>query len=175
MNADEIKLTQIFLELHGYIRSCALQTSPMPSLVDDIVQQVYLEFVSHVDRWDKSKEAKPLLAQITRNISQQHWRQYVRSLPQRVQLVAEHLQKLSEQEAPSDRYQDELDALKVCIEKLPEKGKQMVRQYYFDQMPTNVIAQNFEMKPATVNRTLSRLRESLGQCIETLLKKEGAL
>lgn len=172
MTSEELRLTQLFLEYHGFVRSCALRSAPMPGLVEDIIQQTFLEFIAKVDQWDMSNGVKPLLAKITRIVALQHWRQYTRTLPESVRKIAEQMRKISESEETTDLYQDEISALQQCIEKLSEKGEQMIRQYYFDRQTTANIARQFNMKPTAVNRALSRLREKLGECIQATLKKE---
>lgn len=172
MKPNELKLTQLFLEHHGFVRNCALKTAPMPGLADDIVQQVFLAFIAKADEWELENGARPLLAAMTKNIALQHWRQYVRSLPENVRKIAERMRLTTEQEIDNNAYHDEIDALKDCIEKLPEKGKQLIRQYYFDRLTTADLSQTLDMKPATINRALCRLRNKLGECIQAALRRK---
>ncbi|MDF1657319.1 MAG: sigma-70 family RNA polymerase sigma factor [Verrucomicrobiales bacterium] len=68
-----------------------------------------------------------------------------------------------------DRQSDELlqrsEALKECLEKLPEKQRQTVVLRYYDGCEINEIAKTTGRSDGAVYRLLSRIRASLNECI----------
>jgi DNA-directed RNA polymerase specialized sigma24 family protein len=55
MNTDETHAAQAFLTHHDFVKGVALKYAPWPGLVEDICQQVFLEFLAKEDRWDVSR------------------------------------------------------------------------------------------------------------------------
>src|SRR5919112_639611 len=74
MDPKEAIAAQAFLAHHGYVKGLALRHAPLPGVADDIVQQVFVEFLSKTASWDLSTDIRPLLATMTRNISLRLWR-----------------------------------------------------------------------------------------------------
>jgi RNA polymerase sigma factor (sigma-70 family) len=84
-----------------------------------------------------------------------------------VQQLAEHIRRLAEERHKEFRYDDELDALRRCLDKLPIKSRAFVDLYYYSGVSTVEIASQMKMKSDTVCRALCRLRERLRSCIDT--------
>jgi len=106
---------------------------------------------------------------MTRNVALRHWRHRTRELPEVVSKLAEHIRQLAEaQDAPS-RYDEEVQALRCCMEQLPQKSRQLLELYYHADVSTPHIAARMEMNTGTVCRALSRLREKLRGCVQGVL------
>jgi RNA polymerase sigma-70 factor (ECF subfamily) len=169
MNPRESLAAQLFLANHGFVKGLALKHAPWPGLADDIVQQVFLEFAAKEKQWDLDSDVKPLLATMTRFVALRYWRERTHQLPEVVQQLAEHVRQLAEERHGEPRYDDELDALRRCLEKLPSKSRAFVDLYYFAENSTAEIATQMNMKSDTVCRALCRLREKLRGCLERVL------
>lgn len=173
MNAEEAQAAQVFLVHHDFVKGMALRYAPWPGLVDDISQQVFLEFMKKEDRWDLSKDIRPLLATMTRHVAMRLWRERTRQEPERVQKLAEHIRQLAEERDRPPRYEEEVTVLRACLEKLPEKSRELVDLYYYNEIGTPEIAEQLSMKSDTVCRALSRVREKLRECVQKGLKEGG--
>jgi RNA polymerase sigma-70 factor, ECF subfamily len=67
------------------------------------------------------------------------------------------------------------DALRTCLEKLPNKDRQLVQHCYSDSRVTfKGVAQILGRPVNTVYKALNRIRKSLYECIERTLNVEGA-
>ncbi len=163
---------QLVLVHHAFVKGLALRHAPWPGLVDDITQQVFLEFLAKEDQWDLQTDLKPLLATMTRNIALRYWRQRTRELPEVTRQLAEHIRGLAEEQTAPSAYEDESGVLRRCIEKLPDHSRTLVNLYYYSEVPTKAIAEQMAMKTDTVCRALSRVRESLRDCIRANLHAE---
>jgi Sigma-70 region 2 len=69
MGKDTTEAARIFLSHHRFVKGVALRYAPWPDLMDDIVQQVFLEFMAKESKWDLSADARPLLATMTRHVA----------------------------------------------------------------------------------------------------------
>ena len=173
MNTHETRAAQLFLTHHDFVKGVALKYAPWPGLMDDITQQVFLEFMGKEARWDLEKDLRPLLATMTRHVAMRLWRDRTREKPEVVQKLADYIRQLAEERELPPRYEEEMGALRTCLTKLPEKSRELIQQYYYRERSTPDIAADLEMKADTVCRALSRVREKLRDCIQRQLGKEG--
>ena len=173
MVSHDGRAAQLFLANHSFVRGLALRHAPWPGLADDIIQQTFVEFLAKSAQWNLDDDIRPLLAAMTRTVALRNWREKARTLPEVTRKLAEHIRQLAEEQSPQ-RYADELDALRNCVEKLPEKSKTLVNLYYYADISTPEIASQMGMKSDTVCRALGRLREKLRSCIDLALKGGAA-
>lgn len=166
MQDSDTAAAQAFLAEHAFVRSIAIRAAPWPDLVDDIVQQVFLEFMRKAERWDLDHGVRPLLATMTRMVALRQWRAATRNKPETVLKLAEHLRQLAEsgaEDPPVEEY--EIAALHRCLRDLPERSRTIVELHYFGGMTSREIGGRIEMKPDTVCRALSRVRDALRRCL----------
>lgn len=174
MNRHETQAAQIFLSHHDFVKGVALKYAPWPGLMEDIAQQVFLEFMAKEERWDLEKDLKPLLATMTRHVAMRLWRDRTRSRPEVVQKLADHIRQLAEESDLPPRYEEEIGVLRGCLQKLPDKSRELIQLYYYRDISTPEIAGQLEMKADTVCRALSRVREKLRECIQSHIQQGGA-
>jgi RNA polymerase sigma factor (sigma-70 family) len=169
MNLHETHAAQLFLAHHDFVKGVALRYAPWPGLMEDITQQVFLEFMTKEAQWDLSRDARPLLATMTRHIALRLWRERTRQQPEVVQKLAEHIRQLAEERDSPPRYEEEMHLLRSCLQKLPPKSRELIELYYYEDVRTPQIAEQVQMKADTICRALSRVREKLRECIQSNL------
>lgn len=173
MNSTDTHAARVFLSHHDFVRGVALKYAPWPGLMDDIAQQVFLEFIAKESKWDLTNDARPLLATMTRHVALRLWRERTRQQPEVVRKLADHIRMLSEEREAPPRYEEEIGVLRGCLQKLPEKSLELVGLYYYNEISTTEIAKQVNMKPDTVCRALSRVREKLRECILQSMNGKG--
>lgn len=174
MNSQDTRAAQLFLVHHDYVKGVALKYAPWPGLVEDISQQVFLEFIGKEQRWDLEKDLRPLLATMTRHVAMRLWRERTRERPDTVRKLADHIRLLAEERETPPRYEEELPLLRECLARLPEKSRELVELYYYGDVSTPQIAGRLSMNADTVCRALSRVREKLRECIQRQIQQGGA-
>lgn len=174
MNTQETRAAQIFLSHHDFVKGVALKYAPWPGLMEDIAQQVFLEFMAKEQKWDLENDLRPLLATMTRHVAMRLWRDRTRQRPEVVQKLADHIRLLAEESELPPRYEEEVGLLRGCLQKLPEKSRDLIQMYYYSDVSTPQIAEQLEMKADTVCRALSRVREKLRECIQRQIQQGGA-
>lgn len=174
MNTQETRAAQIFLSHHDFVKGVALKYAPWPGLMEDIAQQVFLEFMAKEQKWDLENDLRPLLATMTRHVAMRLWRDRTRQRPEVVQKLADHIRLLAEESELPPRYEEEVGLLRGCLQKLPEKSRDLIQLYYYSDVSTPQIAEQLEMKADTVCRALSRVREKLRECIQRQIQQGGA-
>lgn len=74
----------------------------------------------------------------------------------------------------ADLLESRREALRRCLEKLPDKDRQLVRHCYGDSRNSfKSIAQELGRPVNTVYKALNRIRKALMECIERTLSVEG--
>jgi RNA polymerase sigma factor (sigma-70 family) len=173
MLTNETKVAQLVLAHHAFVRALAFKVAPWPGLVEDISQQVFLEFLAKQEKWNLEQDLRPLLATMTRLVAARYWRERKRAMPEVVRQLADYVRALAE-ERETPAYSDEkMAALRMCVRKLPEKGRTLLDLFYDTGISTADIAAQMEMHPDAVCQALCRLRGKLRECIYRALSQGG--
>lgn len=152
-----------------FVHSLALRLAPAPGLAEDIAQQVFFEFLSKADQWDLTRDVRPLLAGMTRNVARRCWRDHTRSLPEQTRELAEHIRALAADQDVRGHNEEEITALRQCLDRLPDKSRRLVELHYFVDLTSVDIATRMAMKTDAVRRALFRLRGQLRKCVLSVL------
>jgi RNA polymerase sigma factor (sigma-70 family) len=168
MESQETRVAQVFLAHHGFVKGLALKHAPWPGLADDILQQVFVEFMAKAGRWDLETDLKPLLATMTRHVALRHWRERTREMPEVMRQLADHVRRLAEErsEPPGYDHEDEVTTLRRCLDRLPDASRSLIDMYYYGDVTTTEIAARTGARADTVCRAICRLREKLRACME---------
>jgi len=155
--------------LRGYIASLGAH----PGLVDDLAQDVFIEVMKHIDRYDQSRPFRGWLFGIARNLLHQEFRKNAMDARIRQGLTTEAVieQEVLEQEQMRLLTKKEtLSALQTCMEKLPSKLKKLIELRFKAREKTEKIAWRLKMNGSAVRMALMRTRQDLRQCVESQLR-----
>jgi RNA polymerase sigma-70 factor (ECF subfamily) len=169
-SAPENLVAELAKANERFVHALALRFAPAPGLAEDIAQQVFLEFISKATEWDLTKDIKPLLAVMTRHVANRCWRERMRSLPEVQQAVAEHIRQLAEGRDVSWFGEEEKSVLRRCLQRLPEKSRQLVDWHYYLELSSVEIATRIGMNADAVRRALFRQRQQLRKCMQGFLR-----
>lgn len=95
-SALDYRIAELAATHERFVNALALRLAPAPGLAEDISQQVLLEFIAKAAEWDLTRDIKPLLAAMTRNVASRCWREKMRALPEVQRELAEHIRQLAE-------------------------------------------------------------------------------
>ncbi|MCE9561544.1 MAG: sigma-70 family RNA polymerase sigma factor [Planctomycetes bacterium] len=165
MESAVASAAQAFIAHSGFVRGLALRHAPLPGLADDIVQQVLVEFLARAGEWNLTDDIRPLLATMTRHVSLRLWRERTREMPDVLRRLADHVRRLAEERDAPPQYDDELAALRRCLDRLPDKSRILIDQYYFGDQSAADIGTQLGTRADTVCRAISRVREKLRDCV----------
>ncbi len=149
----------------GFVCALALKLAPVRGAAEDIAQEVFLEFVAKAQKWDLSEDARPLLAAMTRNVAKRYWRTRARELSPATRELAKRLRSGAAQIEIEWYGAEEKQALRSCLEELPERSRRMIHAYYFLGMTAAEIGLRLKMRAVAVRNALFRLRARLRGCI----------
>lgn len=171
MDRRENRIVQLFLDHHHFVRGMAVRLAPYPHMADDVVQQVFTELLVGKDKWNTEQDVRPLLATLTRNIAYAAWRQKAKSLPEKLEKIADHVRKIAKDNVRPEQFEQEQAVLYQCLDQLPAKSRDLIQIHYFEGVKIKELADRLELKSNTLCRAFCRLRDKLRDCIEKKLKE----
>lgn len=143
---------------------------PCAGDADDVLQETNLVLWRKREEYDTSREFGPWARRIAYFQTLAHLKTKSRS-PE-THFSDEMLEQLAiEGEKRSDALEDRLQALRTCLEQLPEKDREMVRARYAFGASVKVMAGNVGRSADAVSMHLYRLRQKLATCIGNKLQR----
>ncbi|MBI3855984.1 MAG: sigma-70 family RNA polymerase sigma factor [Planctomycetes bacterium] len=166
---DAAEFEAILRETQSVVRAYIAGMGVSLDTVDDLAQEVYLEF--HRGRDLRPADVEPVrwLKGIAKNLCLNHFRRSKRKAEQQLAAVAELLEPV-----PCRREEaSEKDALDACLGKLPGRSRQMIALRYEEGLESSAIGRRFDLSAEAVRITLLRIRTALRDCLERRLAQEG--
>ena len=152
-----------------FVRALATKYAPVAGAADDIVQQVFLEFIAKYDTWDTQSDLRPLLHTMTRFVARRYWHERSRSMTPEMHQLADHIRQLAESRDLQLYGEQEKSALRECLHKLPEKSRRIIEGHYLLGVSSKDIAESMQLSSDAVRQALCRLRVQLRKCMEASL------
>lgn len=170
---DQIDLlTRLYQDHYGCVAAAVVRFAPNSGCLDDIAQDVYLDFVIGAAKkeWDLEKDIGPLLFQIAKRKAQALWKKERKKRNCPIDGLAERLADDGNEgnETGSEAFlqdQEEIRALKTCMLHLPSKTRAIIEQYYLQGIPVKEIARQQEKTESTIYKFFNRVRLKLRECI----------
>ncbi|MGB0768061.1 MAG: sigma-70 family RNA polymerase sigma factor [Phycisphaeraceae bacterium] len=153
--------------LAGYVGSMVRDRAA----ADDILQSVALTSVEKLDEYEPDRSFEAWVVGIARYKVLQYYREVDQDrLIFDDQLADAYTRHFAD---AAQGYEQRVDALRDCIDKLPEDGRALLNNRYFDQQSVKSIAAMLGKTPARISKQLFSLRRALEQCIEQRLRSQG--
>lgn len=167
---------EIYRSRYAAIVAIARCYAPTPELVQDIVQQAYLELLEKARDGSLASVGDPVayLYEITRNKARRSWQRYKRESSEVMQRIAGELMSRRVEEPGSSLKNDAMTLLNECIGQLPEKSRNLIREFYWDGNSTKKISLDEGVSQSAICQALYRIRLQLKKCIEWKNRHEEA-
>lgn len=159
------RLTAWFLANYGLTMKIALEYSPSADLVSDIVQSVYIEFLADAADENDPQALLRLLRRATRRIAKRHWDERHRNKSEIIREIGRHFIRINEARFEEKHFEEELVALKKCLEKLSEKNRQLIEMHYLSGNTSASMGAHFGVTARAINKAIYKIREKLRICI----------
>ena len=154
--------------LIAYIRT---SVSDM-AMADDIFQETMLTAWRKLGEYDKQRPFGPWLRGIAAKITLAHFRKSARSgqlcEATTLEYLSDRFQQVSSLQG--DTFDEKLDALRNCIEQLPDNYRQPIGLRYQEELSYQEIAHQLEIAVESVKKRLQRAKTRLLACIERKLQ-----
>lgn len=161
--AFEILVRENSRMLTAYLRSLMLDDAA----VDDLFQETMIVAWRRLDECDLDRPFGPWLRGIASRLALAHYRRQRREptlLSDQVLAVIDR-QFESIQTQSGDTWDDKLRALRGCLDTLPDNQRDAVKARYLDNLPTQEVADRFQISLEACKKRLQRGRAMLAQCL----------
>jgi RNA polymerase sigma-70 factor, ECF subfamily len=139
-------------------------------VVDDLAQDVYLEYYRGRNRRPVDVEPIRWLKGIAKNLCLNYFRRSKRRAEQHLEAVAALLERVS---SPLESLHEPAQ-LDGCLERLPGRSREMIHARYRDGKSSEAIGRSLGMTPEAVRIGLLRIRTSLRDCLERRIAPGGS-
>ena len=141
-------------------------------VADDLIQEVAITCWKRFADYDTTRPFLPWALGIARIQVFSAWRARSRQPQALDEDVAANLEAETPAEEPA--LADRVQALRTCLEGLPEASRQVVQVVYGQDMEQTEAAERLGTSHGALRVRLTRLREVLRACIERRLRHEGS-
>jgi RNA polymerase sigma-70 factor (ECF subfamily) len=163
--SSEDDFERILRDTQGLIRAHIAGMGVRSDEVDDVAQEVYLDFAQNPERRPPDVEVLRWLRGMARNCCHEYFRRRARQ--------AKHLVAISDTLSAEDQSQGsdneleeaKLAALRQCMERLNQPHRDLLNRYYQDGLSAEDLANAQGRSVGAVHMVLSRLRETLRRCL----------
>lgn len=175
-NGSEKAATYLISRYSAEVRCYAAKIAPRPGMAEDIAQNAFIECLKSISNFDAGSDFMPWMRGIIRNMARREWERIYREEKIRKDGLAVYIEKLAAEmesypEQSLKNPQDRLRALRNCVKKLSDRGKELISLKYSLQITCREIAKKIGANTGAVKMALSRIRRKLKKCIEHAIKK----
>ena len=140
------------------------------AVADDLAQEVFLGAIKSIEKYNQTGSIRSWLFSIARF----KMIDYLRSEKRRAksadfEIALEDESVRRGKDSPDEDFEELVPTLKTCIDALRPNAKDLVNQFYFENVSAKVIAEDINQKASTVRMTLLRIRKALAKCIKQRL------
>ncbi len=143
-------------------------------VAEDIFQEVWLRLDDTVRRNVEIVNTAKFCRGVARNLILHHWRDQKRiqaaADPELLNLV---VTAFEEQDSAQEYWRARENALRDCIQKLPDHSIEILSLKYKSGLPIAEVAGRLDKTVFAVTKLLSRLRQKLRDCVTETLQTEG--
>lgn len=159
------------------VRAFLLASLRDPIAVEDLLQETFLTAWRILDRYDRQLPFGPWVRGIAAKLVLNHRRRLGRS---RVHFCDEELLSRIDQGVGAvqrhagDTFDEKLDALRGCLERLKGSQRESIRLHYEHGLHCKEIAERLGIGFEAVKKHLQRGRSLLHRCLSAKVEAEGA-
>lgn len=154
--------------LTAFLRSLLVR----PDSVDDLFQETMLVAWRRLDDYDHSRPLGPWLRGIAANLVLEHRRKsaqraktFMSCEPEVLEGIERRFEALAR--TPGDTFRDRAARLRLCVERLPERLREIVELVYARGMLLREAAASVGAEEEAVKKRIQRARLSLEECLRT--------
>lgn len=159
--------------LISYVRTSVSDAA----MADDIFQETMLTAWRKLGEYDNERPFGPWLRGIAAKIMLAHFRKSARSgqlcEATTLEYLSDRFQQVSRLQG--DTFDEKLEALRDCIEQLPDNFRHPIQLRYQEELSYQDIAQQLEVAIEAVKKRLQRAKTRLLECIQRKLQAVEAV
>lgn len=147
-------------------------------VADEVAQEVFVQLFRSISTFRGDSSLRTWILAVTRNQIRVYLRNESRRKQRSATLVSPELLEAEQAIGDPDPFlledaQLERTALQSCIEKLAERPRRIVEDFYFNGQSAEALAAERQQTAAAIRMLLMRVRKRLGECIRSQVSGHG--
>ena len=165
LSGDGSAFDSLYATHAGRIKVYFLRSGFAPASADDLTQETFIRVARSIGTFDARRGSfRTWLAAIARNVARKQWSRRVQPENFDPELAEDMLVGTDDPLAAAES-NEELDAVRLCVEQLPTELRQIIRLRYVDGMTTRGIGEAVRMPESTARLRLDEAREAVERCL----------
>ena len=160
MGEKKERLEQIFRDYYQLIYRVAFSQVKNHADAEDITQEVFLKIIRHDMRYQSMEHERAWIVRVTVNLC----RDLLKSKWHRTSVSMEDVSEA--QRGSCENFTEIQDDMMWAVLQLPEKYRNCLYLFYYEDYSIKEIAQSLEMPENTVKTNLKRGRQALKEFLE---------
>ena len=160
MGETKERLEQIFRDYYQLIYIVALSQVKNHADAEDITQEVFLKIIRHDMRYQSMEHERAWIVRVTINLC----RDLLKSKWHKTSVSMEEVSEA--QRGSCENFTEIQDDMMWAVLQLPEKYRNCLYLFYYEDYSIKEIAQSLEMPENTVKTNLKRGRQALKEFLE---------
>lgn len=160
MGETKERLEQIFRDYYQLIYRVAFSQVKNHADAEDITQEVFLKIIRHDMRYQSMEHERAWIVRVTINLC----RDLLKSKWHRTSVSMEDVSEA--QRGSCENFTEIQDDMMWAVLQLPEKYRNCLYLFYYEDYSIKEIAQSLEMPENTVKTNLKRGRQALKEFLE---------
>jgi len=160
MGETKERLEQIFRDYYQLIYRVAFSQVKNHADAEDITQEVFLKIIRHDMRYQSMEHERAWIVRVTVNLC----RDLLKSKWHRTSVSMEDVSEA--QRGSCENFTEIQDDMMWAVLQLPEKYRNCLYLFYYEDYSIKEIAQSLEMPENTVKTNLKRGRQALKEFLE---------
>lgn len=161
----------LFMPLQGDLLALILAMGVPPHAADDVLQNAASTILQKIETFELGSNFRAWAFAIAKNHALHALRHQARKPLLLSDQACADISRLIESEAQAEPFR--LKALSVCVEKLQERARDLVKLRYHENLSVKAIAQKLNRPVESIFTTLSRIRKSLLDCVRRFEQTEA--
>ncbi len=160
---DREAFAELVRRLHGTVRGMAAVMGTAGDWIDDVAQEVFLEVYRALPRYDAARPFLPWVRGFARNVIRRLGERAGRDARLRSDAVSAWLRTRQVEEEREEA--GPVEALRRCLDRLPEPVRRLVTRRYAEEKSSADIAAELGRSADAVRMSLMRVRDALLACM----------
>ncbi len=174
----DVKAFEPLVDAHlDHLRAFIALRLPNPHLVNEIAHEAFIFAFNRIQDFEAGSNFRAWIRAIAHNLIRAELQRFARERNNQLNYAKHQMLEsdLIAAPTPTKEVSPAIDHLKDCVDRLPEKQRELVQLRYASEEPIETIARRFERTQTNIWQMLFRIRKQLKQCVEAKMKPEGSV
>ena len=151
------------------VRLYAAKVAPRAGMAEDIAQKAFLLALQNIHKFDPAGDFGVWMCGIVRNVGRQEWKRLATHSRVERDGLSDYIEEIAEMPASSSSEGEWIDNLRDCVDRLPDRAKEIVKLHYSLGISCKEVADRTHTQVGAVKMALVRIRRMLKECISARL------